>query len=729
MDRRTFNTLIANGLVGLGGTRGYAVESQGTVTPSEKQPASKFPDQVYRRLLVDTHVPDWDPLLLSRFDPVDYVSTIADAGFQSLMQYAISCAGLCLWHTKIGTMHRGMGGRDYFGEVMEQCRRHGLHRVAYFHVVWDNHACQTHPEWRYQPEQGEDEYLEGRYGYTCPNTPYRDYALSLARELVGSYDFEEIFNDMILWPGVCYCPYCTARFRKEQNAEPPRIVDWNDPTWRAFQAARQRWMFEFADEFTRAVKQVRPILVEHQFSTVFSDWRSGIPLRMGTEACDSVGGDFYGGPGQFSLACKAFNALNKVRPFEFMTSRTNDLTDFVTIKPIDEWRIESFVATIHSGAALTIDAINPDGTINHQVYKYLTTLNAERAAYEPYLGGTLAGDVAVYFDKESMYNPDENGVRVDELKAAGKIPHMAGVLGAARVLREAHIPYGVVTDATLDQLRAFRAVIVPSVLEMTAEQAGVFRNFVEKGGVLYASGSSSLDRFDKTGPKYFLEDVLGVKYKGSLGTKVTYLTAKDEGMKKVIWPQNEMIFEGRMVQAEAAADVEVLATVTLPYVDPETIHVIGSRFAQIISDPPAENPGSDPGLVIHKFGRGTAIWVAAPIEAGNNAVNGRLLVWLLKRVLPPPYHFEVETHPTVEMTLYDQPDKQRLLAGLLNMQRDLPPIPVAATVRVRVPEGKRPTSVTKLPEKKSVPFEKAGPYVQFRLEPFPVIAMALIEYQ
>jgi hypothetical protein len=200
-------------------------------------------------------------------------------------------------------------------------------------------------------------------------------------------------------------------------------------------------------------------------------------------------------------------------------------------------------------------------------------------------------------------------------------------------------------------------------------------------------------------------------------------------MKRVIWPQNEVIFQGRMVQGEALVGAEVIATVTLPYVDPESIHVIGSRFAQIISDPPAEEPGPDPGLLIHSYGRGKAVWAAAPIEASSNAVNGRLVVWLLKRVLSAPYHFEVETHPAVEMTLFHQPENRRLLAGLLNMQRDLPPMLVGATVRVKVPEGRRATGVVRVPDRRAMAFEKAGPYVQFRLEPFPIIAMALVEYQ
>lgn len=733
MNRRTFSKLAATGVMGMNAPA-IAVASalQGTRSEGINQP-TQWPGQVYRRLLVDTHVPDWNPAFLSRFDAEDYVRTIAKAGFQCLMQYAISAVGLCLWRTKIGQMHRGMKERDYFREVIEQCKRHKLHTVAYFHVVWDNYGFEKHPDWRFQPAEGIGNILEkaGRIGYTCINSPAREFYLALVHELVSNYEFEGMFNDMIAWKGVCYCHHCTARYWKEYGTEPPRIVDWDDPEWRRFQAARQRWLFEFADAFTKTVKSVRSITVGHQFSTVFSNWANGVPLEMGTQTCDFASGDFVGGAAGFSVACKAFDGLSRIRPFEFMTPRnTPNLSDHVTVKTPDELRVESLVPTIHSGAMLTIDAINPDGTINHDVYEYLRKFNEERAPYEPFLGGSLVGDVAVYYDKESMYDPAEKGVPVAQAKGwGGKVPHFDAVLGAARMLREAHIPYGLVTNATLKQLRNYRAVIVPNVLEMTMEQATVFRNFVQEGGVLYASGTSSLDRLNKSGARFLLEEVLGVRFRGKLGTRVTYLSAKDEGMKKQIWPQREVIFQGPMVQVEALPGAEVLATVTLPYVDPEDTHAIGTHYAVLQSDPPDSVPGTDPGLVIHGFGRGKAAWAAAPIESASSAVNARLLVWLLKRVLSGPYRFEVETHPAVEMTLYHQPENRRLLAGLLNMQRDLPPVPVGAMVRVQVPAGCRATAVLRVPDRKALAFEKAGPYVQFRLEPFPVIAMALVEYQ
>jgi len=727
MDRRTFNKLMGMGAVGsMGGWPQLQAQQAPAAGAATRLP--KWPDETYRRLLIDTHIPDWDPALLAKFDAVDYVNTIASAGFQSFMQYANSHVGLCLWRTKLGQMHAGMKGRDYFGEVMRECKRHDLHALAYYSLVYDNWAFEHHPDWRITPDAGSQPFLGGRYGVVCPNSPYRAHALGCLRELVGNYDFEGIFLDMTFWPSVCYCSHCTSRFWREYGAEPPRIVDWDDPTWRNFQKARQQWMLEFAHVVTHTIKETRPIAVCHQYATVYLNWVLGAPLEL-RDAMDFVGGDFYGGPAQHSLVCKTYYGLTRNRPFEFMTSRTRNLRDHVTIKPIEEIRIESFLSPLHSAAFLMIDAINPDGTLNHAVYDFMGKVNAQRAPYEPFYGGDLQADVAIYYDKESFYNPNEQKVRVGQLKAVDNCPHRDAVVGLARVLREAHIPFGVVTNANLDQLKNYRAVMLPTVLEMTAEQAAQFRQFVEAGGVVYASGPSSLDRFDKAGPRYFLEEVFGVRYVGTAGTIWTYLSPKDEAVQKLLWPQEALSFAGPMIKANALPGAEVLATVTLPFVAPEVGQAIGSHFGAIHSNPPALTPGTDPGIVINSFGKGKAVWVAAPIEIGTEAVNARLVAALLKRVLPGPYYFEVDAHPSVEMTLFHQADKKRLLAGLLSMQQQLPPIPVPATVRAQVPSGKRVTAVSHLPERKPLKFEMVGPYVQFKLEPFEALSMALVEYQ
>ena len=113
MDRRTFNKLAGFGamsalspVMGVGGQQASSPEGAARI-PARKV---EWPSQTYRRLLIDTHVPDWDPDLLANFDAADYVATIAGAGFQSFMQYANSHVGLCLWRTKLGHMHDGHEG-------------------------------------------------------------------------------------------------------------------------------------------------------------------------------------------------------------------------------------------------------------------------------------------------------------------------------------------------------------------------------------------------------------------------------------------------------------------------------------------------------------------------------------------------------------------------------------------------------------------------------------------
>jgi hypothetical protein len=57
----------------------------------------------------------------------------------------------------------------------------------------------------------------------------------------------------------------------------------------------------------------------------------------------------------------------------------------------------------------------------------------------------------------------EQKIRVGQIRALEDCPHRDAVVGLARILREAHIPFGVVTNANLDQLKNYRAVLLPNV--------------------------------------------------------------------------------------------------------------------------------------------------------------------------------------------------------------------------------------------------------------------------
>ncbi len=723
MDRRHF-VKLASALPLLYDSELHSAQTK-TFTPWD---LARWPDKVFRRYSVDMHVPDWSPELLGRFNAGEFIGLIAEGGAQSMMMMANSHTGLCMWRTKIGHMHANMRGRDFFGDVVTECRRRKIHPIAYFSAIFDNASFESHPEWRILRAEGDESMLKGRYGVCCPNSPYRDYVFACTQEIAASYDIDGLFCDMTFWPGICYCDHCALRFQKERRAELPRVVDWDDPLWRSFQQARQQWLIDFVTQISAGVKKVRPITVSHQCSTIFHNWTLGSPLELSTLA-DYPSGDFYGGPTQHSLACKVYHGLARTRPFEFVTSRTRIYTDHVTVKPMPELRTECFVATLHSAALMLVDYVNVDGTLNPEVYNYLRSLSAQRAAYEPFLGGNLMADAGIYYDKESMYNPDENKVDVAKLQAVDKCPHRESVVGAARILQRAHIPFGVCTNANLHQIEKYRFIILPTVLEMTAEQAELFRRYVEGGGILIATGVSSLDRLRSSGPVFRLEDVFGVRYKGMTGTKITYVSPRDEDLRKAIWPQDLLSFAGPMVQSDALPGARVLATVTLPFVAPELGHAIGSHFAAIHSNPPALRPGKDPAIVVHAFGKGRSIWLAGSIESSEEPVNSQLFLSLIHQNISEPFYFEVETHPSVEVTLFHQPERRCLLAGLLNLEREFPQIDVGASVRVRLPPHTRAREILRLPDKTRIVFQENTGYAHFRLEPFDAIAMAQVFYE
>jgi hypothetical protein len=240
-----------------------------------------------------------------------------------------------------------------------------------------------------------------------------------------------------------------------------------------------------------------------------------------------------------------------------------------------------------------------------------------------------------------------------------------------------------------------------------------------------------------------LEDVLGVEYAGTLGSKVTYLTPSSPSLAAVMWPQPCMSYFGPMIHAKALRGAQVLAIVTLPYVDPHAGTTIGRRWVSYASDPPAFTPGTTPACVINEFGEGRAVWLAAPFEAGsrgNMSTNGgtmdngsehvdrKLFVHLLREVLKPPYAFEADAHSSVEVTVFDQPEKQRLVISLLSAQMQLPGIPVSATVRVRLPRGKKAASILAVPDNRRVPFQLRGPYIEFQTGTFDPFAMLILAY-
>jgi beta-galactosidase GanA len=678
----------------------------------------------FRRMVIDMHIPDWDEHFLSEFDPQNYIAMLKRAHAQSIVLYAQSHVGLFNYPTKVGVMHRGLKGRNIFGELVELCHQNDIAAVAYTSLIFDRWASNNHPEWRIKLMDGTDAEAKGRFGLCCPNSPYRDYAAQWAEELLSRYPVDGIRFDMTFWPAICYCPYCRDRFAREVGGSLPEVINWEDPTWAAFQRKREEWLADFAGHLTEAAHRARPeASVEHQASTYSLDWKFGVAEKL-VPHNDFLQGDFYSDALQGSFVRKLLYNLSPNLPFGFETSAAVTLGNHTNIKSKDLMYAKACAAVAGQCAMIYIDAIDPVGTLNPRVYDRIGSVLSDTMRYDPFRGGELAQDVAVYFSLCSKYNPADNGKTPLDPNLAGWFPHTESLLNTCAALITHHIPFGVVTKRDLKRLSRYRILVLPNVLMMDDEEVKAIRQYVADGGNLYVSkGASLLTETGRRQPDFMLGDVFGVRYQGETQEKFTY-AAPEAGFDSLM-PEFSKKYplglEESQVIVSTRDNARVLAKIVLPYTDPADI----TRFASIHSNPPGI-PTNYPSLVMHSYGKGNVIYSAASLEGAEYARS--IFINILK-LFQQPYSFEADAPASVEVTLFQQADQNRLIINLLNFQKDLPNIPVdGIKVRVRV-TGMTPSELALLPEGPEMMYSYWDDVVEFespRLETFHMFSLEYI---
>ncbi len=682
-------------------------------------------ENAWRRGVLDMHITEDNPRFMTQFDPQRFVDLMLEARLQSVVLYAHSHVGSCFYPSLIAPVHAGPDGRDIFGETVELCHANDIAVVGYMSLIYDTLTWRKRPDWRITHSDYLGHSNPGRYGVCCPNSPYRDYAASLATELAAGYPLDGIRFDMTFWPGVCYCPHCRQRFMDEVGGELPTVIDWFDPRWTRFARKREEWLVEFAALCTDAVRAVDPaISVEHQSSTFAHPWRFGVTTPLAAQT-DFLQGDFYGDILQGSFVRKLFHNLSPNRPGGFETSVSATLSNYTALKDEALLRCKAHAALADGCAFIFIDSVDPVGTINPLVYQRMGRIFEETQACEPWLGGDLQQDVGIYLSTRSKGNFADNGTPVS---AAGDLhsraPHVEAALGACEALIEHNIPWGVITRADLDRLDRHKIVVLPNVLMMDAEECAAFREYVRNGGRLYASRYTSL----VTSDGHFLEDfmladVFGAQFAGESLESFTYIAPA---------PGHEPLFgegyshshppglEDSQIRIVARPEAQVPGELVLPWTDPADPW----RFASIHNNPPGRYTGQ-PAITHNRYGAGQAIYVGGDIESSENCRE--VFINLLQR-LGATWSFGSDAPKAVEITLFHQPEESRWLINLINFQQALPNIPVRdIEVRLRVPQ--QALRLVQRPAGRELPFERHDDGVSFTLPELETFAMLTLEYE
>ncbi len=614
----------------------------------------------YRRIFMDMHLNDSNPKeYLSKLDINDFVKHLKKANATSVVVKAKSHVGLHYWPSKYGRMHEGLKQRklDYVGEMIQKCHENNINVIVYLSQIYDNYAYDHHPSWRIVDENGRTSREQGgRYGLVCPNNPeYRQYVREILQELNTQYQFEGMFLDMPFWPSVCYCPACRERYFKETGRDIPRKIDWDDAVWVDFAHRRLNWIEEFMMESTQAVKEIRPqVSIEHNFAGVGSDW--GLSnAETGLAACDYAGGDYYGGYLQQSFMCKYYNNVTPNKPFCYITSRCDPNLYFHTVsRSKQDLLIHAMNALMHNGAFSICDAMNPDGTITNEIYEGdIAEVFHTTAPLESYVSGHILAEASILYHTRQKSQPN----------------YIQSPLNIADVLHEKNILFDVIGCKNLKNLNT-SVLSINDVPALSDTEMQEIEHYINAGGNLFITGILCHPR---------LEELLGVKITGKSHYHYSYLNPTTLGTpyftsfsKKSPYPIEHFAWESEITEEGA----EVLATLSYPYTLPDS-----SDFAAIHSNPPGIHT-KIPGVIRRQIGKGSIMWVAAPLEL-TQATHCRETTAALIESLIAKKHLTSNAPEFVELLSWEK-DGHRYL-GVVNQQPKTPVFPIFG-ITVNIPE-------------------------------------------
>jgi hypothetical protein len=709
-------------------------------TATRRDASRKWYQRSYRRLLYNMHIPDWSDEVLSQLRPEEVVEDLLVGDVTAVSYMFVSHTGLAYYPTKVGQMHRVLQatGRDVMRELVDLSHRKGLDVIAYYCLIYTNWYWDTHPEARSLDANGKTERPTGlnrRHASTlCLNNQgYRDYVVAQLTEVCQNYDIQGFWLDMTWWPMVCCCRTCQRKYASEIGGEIPRTVDWQDPAWVKFQRKRQEWLLDFAHLATSTIRKLKPeATVVHQSGALAGGgWVQAASAALANET-DWLSADTYTDKQGQSYIFKLFHGLSAKKPFENANCWTIPLIREICVARTEEdLRCRVFASFINDGAWMWIDEMHPKGSLNRVDYGRSGKIFGELERYEPHAGGTFRQDIAIYHSYDSSL-PNRFKVQSASDLASSEKPrdatisaseHQNARVNMARVLLENHFPFGVITRKDLRRLSDFQIVILPNVAMMNQEEVEAFREYVRQGGSLYASKYTSLLTTDGVRQKDFLlSDLFGVSYLGETKELVTYVDASEKyaALFSPFRKWYPATLRDSQAIVRAVENAEVIATVTLPYTDPEDY-----PYASILTEPPGVMT-DHPSVVLNKYGNGKVMYSAGAIEIWDYETQRIVLGKLLRLLALRPVCFETDAPKPVEVTMFEQPDKKRFIIHLLNWQQDLPNIPVdRINLKVRM-DQKVPAELVVLPEGKRVNYAFKDGRVEFtapRLDTYTMLAL------
>ena len=505
-------------------------------------------------------------------------------------------------------------GRDLFGEVLREARARRIRVVGRFDLSkTQKPVFDAHPEWFFKRANGEPAIYNGLYSVCINGDYYRRHALAILAEALERYEVDGLFFNMFGNPasdysgrpmGPCHCDACQSRYQARYGRRVPAAVD---PDYQTFMTDSSR---EVAAAIAELIHRKRPTAA---FLTYIKDHTDGIMSESNT----AIGRALPLWP--YSASDNVNRALGS-EPGKMAFNLSMSFVDYpwrYAHVPQSEMQLRLYQNMAHGGPP----ALAIVGPMNQEDRNALI---AAKPVFEWHAA------------HEDLYVGQRNAARV-LLLAGGET---ASYRGFFRLLTEQHIPFVVSENLRWldDPARRFDLVIAPSRPPQELER------YVRDGGRLLVAG--------------LVPPPVPI---GSVGRRTTtqgYWRVHDPAFLPSLKDTNLIFIDGEYVELNPLDKPLLTLIPTAMFGPPE----------KVWSD---KKETSIPGLTFQNHEKGRVAYI--PWDVGglyyrhSSAGHAGLMADVVDRLLPNARQLRSNAHPLVEITLMQQPARNRTLVHLVNV--------------------------------------------------------------
>ena len=432
--------------------------------------------QRMRQVHLDFHTSEHIPHIGRDFDANEFARTLKDASVDSITCFARCHHGWLYYPSKRypEKIHPHLERRDLLGEQIEACHAAGIQVPVYVPIQWDHLASRENPGWLVKDADGKvtgtSPYEAGFYNLLCMNTPYIDYVIDQALEVLESYDIDGLFFDIIN-VRECSCIHCRTEMQElGMDAEDPEVR--KEFTRMVIKRASER--------ISGAMREVRPdIPIFYNHSHVRLSHRDIIDTftHLELESLPSGGWGYWDFPVTIRYArTLGVPCLGQTGKFHTAWG------DFGSLKRPAGLEFECFRALAFGAGCSIGDQLHPYGKISKATYDLISPVYASVAEKEPWcIGVEPVVEIGV--------------VSPDRFEGTGRGGISDDIKGCTRMLQELSYQFNIIDE--YEDFSMYKLIVLPDHVAYNELLEQKLKQFIADGGAVLGTFESGLkdDRF------------------------------------------------------------------------------------------------------------------------------------------------------------------------------------------------------------------------------------------